>query len=152
MASTQTGQVDHSALRTNQAAIIAALTLAFITDIALLVFICATLMLTGSLLNKPAFLPIYHLLRSVGLVRPDPQTDRNEPHRFAQLVGALVLLAGSLGFFLGASLIGWVLTIVVILLAGLNLFLGFCLGCTLYYWLARMGFPGFDPSPFEEIG
>jgi hypothetical protein len=146
------GQVDHSALRTNQAVIITFLTVAFITDIALLAFICGALLLTGSLLNKPAFLPIYRLLRGVGLVRPDLQTDRNEPHRFAQLVGTLVLLVGSLGFFLGASPLGWILTIVVILLASLNLFLGFCLGCTLYYWLARMGLPGFKPPPYEEAG
>lgn len=152
MKQTQIGQVDHNALRTNQAVIIAILAAAYLFDIALLGFICGGLMLIGSLLGKPAFLPVYRLLQAVKLVGPDLQPDHKEPHRFAQLVGALVLLAASLGFLANLSILGWSLTIVVIMLAGLNLFLGFCLGCTIYYWLARLGFPGFDKKPIEGAG
>jgi hypothetical protein len=39
---------------------------------------------------------------------------------------------------------------VLIALAGLNLFLGFCLGCFTAYRLNRLGLPGFDRSPLEE--
>jgi hypothetical protein len=145
-------QLDHSALRTNQAVIIVILAIAFIVKLPQLVFICALLMLLGGLFDKPAFLPIYRLLGAAGLIRPDPQPDHKEPHRFAQLLGAIVLLGGSVGFFLNITSLGWISTMVVIVLAGLNLFLGFCMGCTLYYWLARLGVPGFDKTPVEGTG
>ena len=61
-----------------------------------------------------------------------------------------MLLAGSLGFLLNVNAFGWIFTMIVIFLAGLNLFLGFCMGCTLYYWLARWGVPGFDKTPIER--
>ena len=35
--------------------------------------------------------------------------------------------------------LGWLLVGVVIALAAVNLFLGFCLGCFMYYQLARRG-------------
>lgn len=144
--------VDHNALRTNQGVIITVLALAYITDLPVLVFICGSLMLVGSMIDKPAFLPIYRLLRSSRLLQPDFQADRREPHRFAQAIGALVLLCASVAFFAAASTIGWILTAVVVLLAALNLFLGFCLGCALYFWLARLGVPGFDKERVEEGG
>jgi hypothetical protein len=143
-------RVDHSALRTNQGVIIAVLACAYITELPVLAFICGSLMLLGSMNGKPAFLPIYHLLRSIGLVQPDLQVDRSEPHRFAQAIGALMLFAASIAFIIAGDVIGWVLTIVVIVLAALNLFLGFCLGCSLYFWLARLGVPGFDKEPVED--
>ena len=37
----------------------------------------------------------------------------------------------------------------LIVLAGLNLFAGWCAGCTMYYWLNRLGVPGFDHQPVE---
>ncbi len=150
MKQAQVEHVDHNALRTNQAVIIAALVTAYTGDLPLLVFICGAPMMIGALIGKPAFLPIYRLLQAIGLIRPDPQPDHHEPHRFAQLLGAIMLLAGSLGFLLNVNAFGWIFTMIVIFLAGLNLFLGFCMGCTLYYWLARWGVPGFDKTPIER--
>ncbi|MDF1499594.1 MAG: DUF4395 domain-containing protein [Anaerolineales bacterium] len=145
-------RVDHNALRTNQAAVIATLAAAYIADAPLLVILCGFLMLISSLFHKPAFLPVYRLLRAVKVIQPDLQPDRFEPHRFAQLVGAGVLLTAALAFALGAHTPAWILTMLVILLAGLNLFFGFCLGCTLYYWLARLGAPGFSEGSMERPG
>jgi len=45
--------------------------------------------------------------------------------------------------------VGWALIIVVIVLASLNLFAGWCAGCTMYYWLNRLGVPGFTRSRSE---
>jgi hypothetical protein len=45
--------------------------------------------------------------------------------------------------------VGWVLVWVLILLAGLNLFVGFCLGCFVYYQFSRLGVPGFEHSPLD---
>jgi hypothetical protein len=39
---------------------------------------------------------------------------------------------------------------VVVVLAALNLFLGFCAGCFVYYQLNRLGVPGFQYSPVKR--
>jgi hypothetical protein len=44
-----------------------------------------------------------------------------------------------LAFALGAPVLGWALTGVVVALAAVNLFLGFCAGCFMYYQLGRIG-------------
>ena len=35
----------------------------------------------------------------------------------------------------------------VIALASLNLFVGFCAGCAVYYWLGKLHLPGFVKTP-----
>jgi membrane protein DedA with SNARE-associated domain len=40
---------------------------------------------------------------------------------------------------LGLPLLGWALAGIVVALAAINLFLGFCLGCFIYYQLGRRG-------------
>ena len=140
-------KVDHAALRTNQALIIALLLAGFIADAPGLVLLVALVMALGALLGRPGFAPIYRLLRSVHILKPDVLPDNPQPHRFAQGLGAVVLL-GSLGAFVGKiDLVGWGLAWVVIALAGLNLFGGYCLGCAVYYWLNRIGLPGFTQTP-----
>ena len=57
------------------------------------------------------------------------------------------MTVGSLLLVFGLSISGWVLVWIVIALAALNLFGGFCVGCALYYWLTRLGVPGFTKQP-----
>jgi hypothetical protein len=142
--------VDHNALRTNQAVIIGFVAVGYVADLPIIITICGALMLLGSLLGKPAFLPVYRLLGFSGLIDRDLQPDHNLPHRFAQLAGSIFLLSASLFFAFSAVSAGWLLSFFVLTLAVLNLFFGFCLGCTLYYWLARIGVPGFDKHPVER--
>ena len=139
--------VDHAALRTNQAVIIGLLVGAYVTDAPAVVAIAAALMLLGSARGRPAFVAIYRLLRATTRIRPDILQDNPEPHRFAQLVGALVLAVGSVAFALEAANAGWVLAAVVAALAGINLLAGVCVGCAMYYWLARLHVPGFSKAP-----
>jgi hypothetical protein len=62
------------------------------------------------------------------------------------------VLAGATAAFVTAHFsLGWVLTWVVIALAGVNLFGGFCVGCAVYYWLARWRIPGFTQSPPQGV-
>ena len=51
----------------------------------------------------------------------------------------------------GLSLLGWALAWLVIGLAALNLFAGFCAGCAVYYWLNRLQVPGFNQSAPEGV-
>ena len=141
-------KVDHNALRTNQAIIIGLLLAAFIFNIPLLVAIVALVMLSGSVLGRPGFLPVYRgVLLRLGWVKPHVIPDHPEPHRFAQSVGSVFLLAASAAFLAGGWGLGWGLVWVVIFLAALNLFAGFCAGCFVYYWLGRLKVPGFTQAP-----
>jgi len=133
--------VDHTALRFNQAAIITLLAPAFVVDWRWLVAAVGLVMLIGTLWPRAALFKLIYsrVLRPAGLLQPDPQPDEPEPHLFAQGVGGLFLAAATLSFTLGASVIGWLLAAVVVVLAAINLTLGFCLGCFFYYQLARRG-------------
>jgi len=97
---------------------------------------------------RPGFLFIYSwLLRPAGVVRPNLLADNPEPHRFAQGFGGVVAAVSALGLLLGATAFGWALTWLVMVLAALNLFAGFCAGCAVYYWLHRLQVPGFSKNP-----
>lgn len=142
------GKVDHAALRTNQAFIIALNLLAFILNLPVLAGLVGLLMLLGTLTRKPGFGFLYKLvLKPLGWVKPDVVDDNPEPHRFAQGFGSVVLLIGVIALLIGSTVFGWVLVWVVIALAALNLFGGFCVGCAMYYWLNRLHIPGFTKSP-----
>ena len=146
---TQTLQkVDHSALKTNQIFIISLNILAFILNLPVLAAFVALVMGVGWLLQVPGFGFVYkYVLKPRGWMKPDVLDDNPEPHRFAQFLGFVFMAAGSAALFLGASILGWSLVWLVASLAGLNAFGGFCVGCALYYWLARLGLPGFAKQP-----
>ena len=137
----QTSIVDYSVLRVNQALIIALLALAFLLNQPWLVVFVAAVMWVGTLVPRAGLFKLLykHVLKPLRVVRPAPKPDDPAPHLFAQGVGALFLTVGSLALLAGASLLGWLLVGVVIALAAVNLFLGFCLGCFMYYQLARRG-------------
>ncbi len=138
-------RVDHSALRVNQAFIIAFLALAFVLNAVWLVAFVAAVMLLGTAVPRLSlFKAVYgRVLRPAGLVKPDVVVDNPEPHRFAQGFGGVVLLAAIAALLAGVTVAGWALVGVVVVLAALNLFLGFCAGCFVYYQLNRLGVPGF---------
>lgn len=140
-------RVDHSALRTNQAFIIGLTVVAFILDFQPLAAAVGFVMLVGSLVGRPGFLFAYLGLNQMGLVTADIIIDHPQPHRFAQTVGGLFLAGSTIAWLVGAITLGWILAWVVIALAALNLFGGFCVGCAAYYWLHRLGLPGFGQSP-----
>jgi molybdopterin converting factor small subunit len=144
-------KVDHAAIRTNQAFIIGLSILAFILNIQWLVALVALVMALGTALKVPGFGFIYRrILKPLNWVKPDTLEDNPQPHRFAQGFGAVVLGLASIALALGANLVGWILVWLVIFLAGLNLFVGFCAGCAVYYWLNRLSVPGFDNMPPED--
>jgi hypothetical protein len=142
-------KVDHSALRTNQTFIIGLLLIAFVGNWWPLVGFVAVVMIVGTLRPDAAlFMRFYrHVLRPLRLVGPDVIPDNPEPHRFAQGLGGAFTLGATVALALGLPLMGWALAWLVIALASLNLFLGFCAGCFAYYQLNRLGVPGFAAMP-----
>ncbi|MEZ4768976.1 MAG: DUF4395 domain-containing protein [Caldilineales bacterium] len=133
--------VDNSALRVNQASIITLLALAFPLNQPWLVVFVAAVMWIGTFVPRAGLFKLFykHVLKPLRVVRPAPQADDPKPHLFAQGVGALFLTLASGALFAGLSALGWLLVAVVVVLAAVNLFLGFCLGCFMYYQLARRG-------------
>ena len=145
-------KVDHSALRTNQAFIITLLILAFVLDVKWLVTFVAAVMLVGTAFPKVAlFKAVYlYLLKPLKIARSDVRRDNPEPHLFAQGLGGLFLTAATLAFAANGVVAGWVLAWIVIALAALNLFAGICVGCMIYYWLNRLGVPGFRAASVQQ--
>jgi hypothetical protein len=141
-------KVDHSALKANQLIIITLSVLAFILNQPILAAFVALVMGLGSAFKVPGFGFVYKsLFKPRGWMKPDVLNDNPEPHRFAQFLGFLFMTAGSIALSLGASVLGWSLVWIVVALASLNAFGGFCVGCAVYYWLARINAPGFSKEP-----
>src|SRR5688572_21004810 len=133
MTTSQTLQkVDHSALKTNQLFIIGFSILAYILNQPILAAFVALVMGIGAVLKTPGFGIIYKsILKPRGWMQPDVVDDNPEPHRFSQIVGFLFLTAGSAALYLGLSILGWTLVWIVVALASLNAFGGFCVGCAM---------------------
>ena len=137
-------QVDANALKTNQATIVAVASIAFVlgSDIGVWLIIALALAL-GIGAARPGSGPIQLLYRrvlvSLGIVKPSPQPSDPAPHRFAQGMGASVLLIAALLLLAGATAAGWVLAWLVLALALVNLLFGFCAGCFVFLQMRRAG-------------
>jgi hypothetical protein len=142
--------VDHTALKANQITIIVLNVAAFIFNLPWLAAFVALVMLVGTIIGKPGFILVYsRILKPLGWAKPKVIPDNPEPHRFAQGFGGVVMLAGTIALFLDAIILGWGLVWLVVALAALNAFAGFCVGCFVYYWLARLRVPSFNKQPPE---
>jgi hypothetical protein len=137
----RTGTVDHTALRFNQASIIVLLLLAFLFNWAWMALFVGVVMAIGTIWPRAGLFKLIYArgIKPLGLLKADPHIDKPHPHLFAQGLGAIFLLMAALLFAAGASIVGWILTAIVIVLAAINLFAGFCMGCFIYYQLARRG-------------
>ncbi|MCL4505077.1 MAG: DUF4395 domain-containing protein [Chloroflexi bacterium] len=135
---------DRTALRFNQALIITFLVAGFILNLPIFVLFVAAVMAIGTAVPQAAlFQRIYSdVLRPAKLLKPDLHTEDATPHRFAQGMGAGVLILALIAFLASSAALGWALSIVVIVLAGINLVFGFCAGCFVYFQLQRLGIIG----------
>ncbi|HSP64612.1 MAG TPA: DUF4395 domain-containing protein [Candidatus Deferrimicrobium sp.] len=137
---------DRSALKVGQVLLIAGLLIAWAVAIARPAAAVAlpifALMLLGGALSPASSLPrlLYvHLLKPRGLVRPRVRVEDPAPHRFAQLVGGIFLVAATLASVLGHVTLAWTLGWIVIALAFLNFAFDICVGCIVYAQLVRVG-------------
>lgn len=138
-------QVDQTAVKAAQAITLILLLLGFVLDNPWLVAVAALCQLIGATgVRWAPFALVYSLLvRPLGILKPNVQPDHHAPHRFASLVGGVLDAAAAVLLFLGAPVAGWILAWIVIVLANLNVWAGFCMGCWMYYALSRLGLPGF---------
>lgn len=135
-------RVDTHLIKFSQLWVVALTGIAFVLQWPPLVAVAAVALAISA--AAPAASPFRLLYRRVavpaGIVKPRIVEDDPAPHRFAQAVGATFLVAASLVLFLtGAAALGWILNLIVFVLAGVNLTVGFCAGCFVYYQLGRLG-------------
>jgi hypothetical protein len=141
-------KIDHSAMKASQITIILLNVIAFVLNWPWLAAFVGIVMFLGVALKVPGFVYVYrYALKPLGVLKPEVLEDNPEPHRFSQLLGGIFMAGGSIALFLGSAILGWSLVWIVIALAALNAFGGFCVGCAVYYWLARLNVPGFRKSP-----
>ena len=137
--------VDHSALKVNQAGIILTVLVAFLGSFLsvwfeLLIPALAVVMLLGTwkpelALFKQAYLKF---LKPRGIVKPRVIEDSPTPHNFAQgMGGVFVVIASVLLPILPPA--GLALSLLVAVLAFVNLAFGYCVGCQVYFLLGRSG-------------
>lgn len=145
-------KVDQNTIKVAHAITIVLLVLGFIIDSWIPVAIAAIAQLLGAA-NVP-FAPyrvIYqHIIVPIGIVKPNIKVDNPQPHHFASLVGGLFDVIGVIALLAGFSLIGWIFVWIVIILANLNVWLNFCMGCWMYYRFNRLGIPGFTVAKIKE--
>jgi hypothetical protein len=144
-------KVDHSGLKTGQAATIILLILGFILNSPIIVAFVALAQLLGALdvPYAPYRLLYQKVIKPSGWVKPHVIEDNPEPHRFAMLVGAIFNGVATLALLVGASTLAWVLVAIVVVLANLNFWVNFCAGCWMYYQFHRLGVPGFTQAPIQ---
>lgn len=102
------------------------------------------LIMAASVLGGPGFSLFGRLFKAV---RPTlgigpGKKEAVAPHRFAEALGAVCLLAAAALYFAGADLAAQVLTLMVVALALLNAAAGICVGCQMYLLLKRFSGKG----------
>ena len=135
-------RVDTTLAKFSQATTVLLTGLAFIFNQPVLVIIAAIFLALSAI--SPTISPFRLLYKWVALplhlLKPRIAEDDPAPHRFAQGIGAVFTIAASLLLvFTQATVAGWVLDLIVFVLSGINLFVGFCAGCFVYYHLGRWG-------------
>jgi len=137
--------VDHSALKVNQTGIIATVLVAFIGSavfrpLLVLIPLLAIALLLGTFTPQLAlFKQLYFkVLKPRGVVKPRPVQDRPEPHNFAQGLGGVFLAVASI-FLIPLPVVGLALSLLVAVLAFVNLAFGYCVGCQIFFQLERRG-------------
>lgn len=135
-------RVDSHLAKFSQGCTVVLTALAFLFYQPIIVLITAVIMAIAAF--APTVSPYRLLYRGIvvplHLLRPRVVEDDPAPHRFAQGVGAAFLVASAVVlFFTKAAAAGWTLDLIVFVLAAINLTVGFCAGCFVYYHLGRMG-------------
>lgn len=91
-------------------------------------------------LTGPTLSPLGRLASAVIAPRlGPPKPVAGPPKRFAQVIGAFVTGAAAVAVALDQLVLAQVLLVLIIVAAGLEAFLAFCLGCTIFGWLMRAG-------------
>jgi hypothetical protein len=100
-------------------------------------------LLSGTVRSVSPFALLYRwLVRPLGIMKSDYRLDNIQPHKFGQLIGALTVGIALGLLYSGYETAGWIIVAVLIALTAVS-YLGWCIGCFLYYQMNRLGMGGF---------
>lgn len=137
-------QVDHAEIKLGQIFTMLMSGAAFtLSDPKWLIALGAIFLITGLFRSFSPFVLVYrHVVRPLKIMRSDYRLDNIQPHAFGQLIGAVTVAISVALLYSGYNTAGW---IIVLVLVGLTLvsYLGWCIGCFMYYQLNRLGLKGF---------
>ena len=136
--------LDHAAIKTGQILSIITLAISYVLDRwELVAMLAAIFLITALAWEYGPFALLYRLvLKPAGLVRPDIRADNLQPHRFGQAVGAVTATIAAALLCFGQNTAGWLLVAILSILTAIS-YLGWCIGCFIYYQLNRFGLGGF---------
>lgn len=131
--------IDPRGPRTNQAVLAVGLALGFVLGWWPVAPLFAVVLGLGVVLG-PKWGPVLVAYRHLLAPRLGPPTELEDPRppRFAAAIGLAFLAAATVAFILGASVVGWVLALIVAALAALAAVTGLCVGCEMYLLLNRL--------------
>jgi len=135
-------KLDRSALKFNQGAIVSLTAVAFVFNINWLIALVAIVLITGTIFPKAGFFKLiyFHIAKRLNLIKPKIVEEDNTPHLFAQGMGGVFLSISFLLLeFTNQQFVGWTLSLLVLVLAFVNLTLNFCAGCFIYFQLGKLG-------------
>jgi hypothetical protein len=154
-----TDVVDERAPRTNQAAVALLTIAALATGAWWLAGLMGVQLAIGLVFGRKFCLPCVFYFEVLQPVLGEGEIEDARPPRFANILGAVFLIAASLLHMAGLPTLGWMLIGVVALLATVAVATGFCLGCTMYKVIAHLRGvrPGssherLDPADFQLDG
>ena len=130
--------IDPRGPRSNKPVLTVALLVGFLLDWKTVVPIFAVVLFLGAAFG-PRYGPVLRFYAAVVRPRLGPPAHFEDPRppRFAATVGVVFLAAGSVAFLADAPGLGWGLSLVVALLAGLAATTGLCVGCEIWLFVAR---------------
>jgi hypothetical protein len=136
-------QVDQNELRVNATLVVTVLVTAFVVNRwELVAFQAFAMFLTALHLSLGPYVALYrHILRPLGMVKPDLRVDNPEAHRFAVMFGTIVASTATYLLTTGREIAGWSMVWLLISLASASL-AGWCAGCFTYYMMNRLGLHG----------
>jgi hypothetical protein len=142
---TNTAQVDvrgprFTAWVTTVVLVATLITAAFSSIAAAVILAIQTIVFAFGAWQGPRQHPYGLFFRRLVAPRLGPVTEREPvpPLKFAQLVGFVFAVVGTIGFAAGAPLLGLVATGFALAAAVLNAAFGICLGCQIYPLVARL--------------
>ncbi len=127
-----TAVIDERAPRTNQAVVALVSITALATGWWWLASLMGTQLLVGLLFGRRFCLPCLLYFEVIQPRIGEGPLEDSRPPRFANVIGASVLLSATALFALGAGIAGWALVGLVAVLASLSAITGFCTGCWMY--------------------
>lgn len=139
--------IDARGPRTNQVVVGVGALLAFLLGQPWIVALIALQLVVGLTLGRRYCLPCRLWFDVLQPRFGEGRIEDSRAPRFANVIGAVFLIASTALLFAGFATLGWILALIVAALALLAATTGICVGCEMYVVLARLRGVAFERHP-----